>query len=201
MKKRVVWYLTGLSCSGKSVLLRRLKKAGFKVVDTSDLLIRRARNFPEDREHIHGAMLTGGAVSDEIVNNAVADVLALDPNSDYVIAGYPRTTGQAQHAVEVFGPHQEQHFIYLYLREKICRLRFEVSLGKSDRGERLDGDHLESAEERFNRDAINIPLTMEYLDGCKLRGYFHEITGELPEEEVFHQMSEIMKLSQSVLAS
>jgi adenylate kinase len=171
--------------SGKGTQARLLReRRGYTVIGTGDILRDAVKRRTPLGQKVEACLASGRLVSDELVNELVADVFSRDDHPvRFVLDGYPRTVGQAE-ALDDFLHHAGQDLQHVFQfvlpdEELIRRLA-----GRRTQEQRSD-DGAETVRKRITVYHDSADAVVEYY---RRKGLLREIDAEQDVEKVYKQI-------------
>src|SRR5262245_39205244 len=171
--------------SGKGTQAKLLReRRGYTVIGTGDILRDAVKRRTPLGQKVEACLTSGRLVSDELVNELVADLFHRDDHPvRFVLDGYPRTVGQAE-ALDDF----------LHAADQDLQHVFQFVLPDEDVIKRLEGRRTQEQRADDNAETVRKRLTVYHaaadnvVEYYRRKGLLREIDAGQDVEKVYKQI-------------
>ena len=161
-------------------------------LSTGDILRAKINQNDNLANKLRDIMSSGKLVSDEILNQIVAEKLAKDCKDGFILDGYPRTLKQSEFLNSYL---ESSSFKINYIFD--IQINFEIlkeRILKRSSEESRDDDNIAVIETRYS-EYLNSTDKVSKFYKVNYPNLFYEINGSLKIEEITHEIKEILKKS------
>ena len=154
------------------------------------------RNKIEEKDNLaitlKEIMASGKLVSDEILNEIVANKIKKECTSGFILDGYPRTLKQSEFLNNFLSNISYSINFIFNIQIDFKTLKHRILLRSSE--EDRDDDNIDVIETRYN-EYLNSTQKVSDFYKNKFNEIFHEIDGSLQIEEITKKIKQILKKS------
>lgn len=211
----MILFLYGLPGSGKGTQSELLKeKFNFIHLSTGDIIRDIINNKKDGWMELNNYVSNGQLVPDNIINNLFFKILdEKGINNNFIIDGYPRTINQLQLVEEKLQNYKNVKFLHLYIKcdenniikritsRRICEscgAIYNIELDKDIQSCKLCGgkiyqrpdDSYEVIKKRLDEYKNK---TLSVINSLKEKNIIHEVNGDREVENIFNDISLLLK--------